>query len=580
MTFSDVPEVHARPSDPSEGRPSAPELAGTLTLSPVTEQIVERIRNRFGVGLEVLDAGLNPVVPSAGGDLHRAIEGSAATRRTIAAAMSAGRGRSVEAGGAVFLIQPLRVGRASRKVLGLLAARTVSGSAGDAPESWEATQRWVDLLRDAIESDMAAAERLRDERLQGRRMLAVLRFLAHLATLQSESEIAAAVVHAAAVWFDVDARIYSRDLAGDLVLHTNLPGTPDASSSDRLSSLLIDDAPRMKRFTSTADIDGLRWAVPQALLVPIPVEGGATWVLALGGVFTPEAETVFQTVAETMGLHLGRLAIAHAADFRGRLEAVAAGSNRAFELAAMDVLRLVMQETGAGSGVVTFFDAGGSRRVAVVGSAPGTDTVPVAPLVASDQIVYPVAIGAGVDAVLELIPAPDAGFGPQVRLIVHEAASVLQRVLGATAVAPAAAPDRPQVETSETTTAFVARITEELERAKRFDLGLSMLLIDLAPQAVAVDTLDAVVTNLRQELRGSDVLGFVGAGRIAALLVHTDGAAVGVVVARVRQRLEQVLRGKELSAVRLGRGVFSQDCKTASDLLARASQDAVAVVPN
>jgi hypothetical protein len=107
-----------------------------------------------------------------------------------------------------------------------------------------------------------------------------------------------------------------------------------------------------------------------------------------------------------------------------------------------------------------------------------------------------------------------------------------------------------------------------------------MLLIELASQAVPADMVDAVVSNVRKELRGSDVLGFVGAGRIAALLVHTDGAAVGVVVARVRQRLEQVLRGKDLTAVRVGRGVFSQDCKTASDLLARASQDAVAVMPN
>jgi hypothetical protein len=577
MTFSDASEVHARPGDQPEGQ-SVPELAGTLTLSPVTEQIVERIRNRFGVGLEVLDASLNPVVPSAGGDLHRAIEVSASTRRTIASAMTAGRGRSVEAGGMVFLIQPLRVGRASRKVLGLLAARTVSASAGE--ESWEPTQRWVDLLRDAIESDIAAAERLRDERLQGRRMLAVLRFLAHLATLQSESDIAAAAVHAAAVWFDVDARVYSRDLAGDLVLHTNLPGTPDASASDRLSSLLIDDGPRMKRFTSTADIEGLRWAVPQALLVPIPVEGSAPWVLALGGVFTAEAETVFQTVAETMGLHLSRLAIAHAADVRGRLESIAAVPNRAFELAAMDILRQVMRETGAGSGVVTLFDAGGSRRVALVGSAPGTDTVPSAPLIASDQIVYPVPIGPGADAVLELIPAPEGSFGPQVRLAVREAASVLQRILGAAVARPTAVAEHPEIQTSESPSAFEARITEELERAKRFDLGLSMLLIELASQAVPADMVDAVVSNVRKELRGSDVLGFVGAGRIAALLVHTDGAAVGVVVARVRQRLEQVLRGKDLTAVRVGRGVFSQDCKTASDLLARASQDAVAVMPN
>jgi len=559
------------------------DLAGTLTLSPVTEQIVERIRNRFGIGLEVLDASLNPVVPPSGGDLHRAIELSASTRRAIATAMSAGRGRSFDADGTVFLIQPLRVGRASRKVLGLLAARTIPGGAGDAAESWEPTQRWVDLLRDAIESDIAAAERLRDERLQGRRMLAVLRFLAHLATLESESDMAVGVVHAAAVWFDVDARVYSRDLSGDLVLHTNLPGTPDVSASDRLSSLLVDDGPRTKRFTSTADIDGLRWAVPQALLVPIPVEGSAPWVLALGGVFTPEAETVFQTVAETMGLHLSRLAVARGAEVKRRLESIASTPNRALELSAMDVLRQLMQETGAVSGVVTLFDAGGSRRVAAMGSAAGIDSVPSTPLVASDQIVFPIALGPGADAVLELIPATDAAFGPDVRLVVSEAASVLQRVLSGAAGRPVAVSDRADrsdVEAPDTTGAFGARITEELERAKRFDLGLSMLLIELPAQAVPAEVLDSVISGVRKELRGSDVLGVVGTGRIAALLVHTDGAAVGVVLARVRQRLEHVLSGKELAAVRVGRGVFSQDCKTASDLLARASQDAAAVVPN
>lgn len=570
-----------RPSDPADGH-SVSDLAGTLTLSPVTEQIVERIRSRFGVGIEVLDAGLNPVVPASGGDLHRAMEVSASTRRAIAAAMSAGRGRSVDAGGTVFLIQPLRVGRASRKVLGLLAARAVAGPAGEASESWEPTQRWVDLLRDAIESDIAAAERLRDERLQGRRMLAVLRFLAHLATLRSEPDIAAGVVHAAAVWFDVDARIYSRDLSGDLVLHTNLPGTPDASSSDRLSSLLVDEGPRMKRFTSTADVDGLRWAVPQALLVPIPVEGSAPWVLALGGGFTAEAETVFQTMAETMGLHLSRLSASRAADVRRRLESIVEAPNRAVELAAMDVLRQLMAETGARSGVVTLFDADGSRRVAAVGSSAGTSSLPAAPLVASDQIVYPMAIGPGVDAVIELIPAPDAAFGPQARLAVREAGLVLQRVLSGAAGRPPAVAERVESGTTPGTGAFVSRITEELERAKRFDLGLSMLLIELASQAVpaGVDVVDAVISSVRKELRGSDVLGVVDAGRIAVLLVHTDGAAVGVVLARVRQRLEQVLRGKDATAVRVGRGVFSQDCKTASDLLARASQDAVAVLPN
>jgi len=272
--------------------------------------------------------------------------------------------------------------------------------------------------------------------------------------------------------------------------------------------------------------------------------------------------------------------VARGAGVKDRLETSAATPNRALELAAIDVLRQLMQETGAASGVVTLFDTDGSRRIAAVGSAAGTDRVPSSALVASDQILYPIAIGPGVDAVLELIPATDAAFGPDVRVAVREAASVLQRVLSGAVGRPTAVVDRTEPEAADTRGEFVVRITEELERAKRFDLGLSMLLIELAAQTVPAEVLDAIISGLRKELRGSDVLGVVGSGRIAALLVHTDGAAVGVVLARVRQRLEQVLRGKDLAAVRVGRGVFSQDCKTASDLLARASQDAVAVVPN
>ena len=86
---------------------------------------------------------------------------------------------------------------------------------------------WPELARAIVEADFAAADALTDERQQSRRLLATLRFLRHLVETDAEAELAQAIVQAAAVWFDVDARIFQRDLAGDFVLHTALPGAHD-----------------------------------------------------------------------------------------------------------------------------------------------------------------------------------------------------------------------------------------------------------------------------------------------------------------------------------------------------------------
>ena len=44
------------------------------------------------------------------------------------------------------------------------------------------------------------------------------------------------MVQAAAVWFDVDARIFEREIAGEFVLHTALPGAQVEDSARRLNS--------------------------------------------------------------------------------------------------------------------------------------------------------------------------------------------------------------------------------------------------------------------------------------------------------------------------------------------------------
>src|SRR5690349_22147811 len=185
-------------------------------LSTALSQLLERARTRFGLEVEILDATLAHVYPDSATELTRLIEESPSVRRSLLDALAAGRPEQVDKSGLTYQVFPLRRSPRTRHVPGLLAVRRPVGAPADA-------EPWSELARAIVEADFQAAETLNDERQHSRRLLATLRFLRHLAETDEEGDLAQALVQAAAVWFDVDARIYQRDLAGDFLLHTSLP---------------------------------------------------------------------------------------------------------------------------------------------------------------------------------------------------------------------------------------------------------------------------------------------------------------------------------------------------------------------
>lgn len=568
-------ELRVRGGDGRLAPVAAPASAG-LKVSPTILQIVDRVRSRFGLAIEVVGAGLQPLLPETGGDLSRAVEGSGPARAALSAALQAGRNRRIDVDGGAFVVQPLRGGRTARQTVGLLAVREAETSAGEGPgAAAEGAERWIEFLRIAIEAELSSAEGLREERQQARRTLGALRFLGQLGGLMSEPELARAVVHAAAVWFDVDARLYRRDLSGTFVLHTCLPGVTPSVESRRLGPHVLKGDERIRRTSTAAEVEGLAWAVPEALLVAVEVEGTADWLLALGGVVPREAQVIVETVADSLGSHLARLGAASAAAARGRFEALACQGSRAPELIVMHLLRQVMDEAGAGAGAVTLVDADGSRRLAAVGALPASSPLPsVEAHIAADRVVLPMALCMGDRAALELAPADGESFSAAAVAMAREALPLLQVVLlgvlrrddqhgdvAALAAGEAAVPRD---------ASFLERIRQEVERAKRFDLGLSMLMLDVEAQSADPRALRDLIALVRAELRGSDVLGLVGQARIGALLVHTDVSGIGAVISRVRQKL--ALQSSHLPAVRMGRAVLSRDCATTEALLRQADQ--------
>jgi GGDEF domain-containing protein len=250
---------------------------------------------------------------------------------------------------------------------------------------------------------------------------------------------------------------------------------------------------------------------------------------------------------------------------------------RSSERFAVEALRKLIDEIGAASGVLELHEGEQRRRIAMVGAAvPGPDVVPAEAVFAPDRFVVPMDLRPGVQAVLALTPPSGTVFSKESALVTREAAAVLRLWLAGSVQSSAAAPEKPAVDW-----AFLERVTEELNRAKRFDLSLSMLLLDLDPTESADEgTVGRVIDLVREELRCSDLLGPVGPGRIAVLLVHTDVRGVNSVMPRVRRRMEDGLRSVGVPALKIGRAVLSDDCRTAAALMTQASHDVDTVVVN
>ena len=134
------------------------------------------------------------------------------------------------------------------------------------------------------------------------------------------------------------------------------------------------------------------------------------------------------------------------------------------------------------------------------------------------------------------------------------------------------------VEADPETSVFERRIQEEVERAKRFNLGLGLVLIGAGePLSHARMTFDTVAAAVRPELRASDLLGRLRTGMMAVVLVHAGADGAESVTERLSARLSALM--PELPGVQLGRAVFTPECTSAEELIARARRQSRTIAP-
>ena len=535
-------------------------------LSSSLSQLFERARTRFGLEVEVLDATLQQVYPESTTALMRLIEESPMVRQSLLNALADGRPEQVDGAGLQYQVFPLRRAARVRKASALVAVRRSERASSPADE-----RAWPELARAMVEADFAASDALSDERQQSRRSVATLRFLRHLIQTDTEAELARAVVQASAVWFDVDARVFQRDLSGAFVLHTALPGAQVEEPAKRLSPNAM-----------AGDGDTIRVAaIPEwgaagnseVVLVPLSASETPELVLALIGTLPADADLLFGLLGRIIGFQLDAIRSRQRDRIRDRFESLIKQGAGGPELLAVGLIRELATLTGAGYASLVLNRRGSKRhlvRFGTTAAVPPSADESAGDRFSSSQFICRLPLSASSFAVFELRPAEGKAFDRDAELVTRAAAAVLQSWLtGAEASLDEVVP-QPQAATAMVPE-FIRRIEEELERAKRFDLRLSLVLVHIQPHGNGTHNATWIMQDaLRQELRGSDVLGRMTDDRLAALLTHTDSSGSDKVVSRLRRRLGEAAIRLNLSEVRVGHAVFSADCRTAEALLSQA----------
>ena len=532
-------------------------MVDNLTLSPAGLALLEMLEQQTGVSFEVVHLWLDPVRHSPSGDFAQRMDEPEVAEEVLKA-LRTGEVRFGQIKGAAFGVFPLR---RAREVIGCLIAsrRTL---AEESPAVAKVMEEAGALARGILESDLQMNGQLAATQALTRRLHATLRFLGQLGTYESDRDVMHAVLHAATVWFDLDCRIYSRRPDGRFVLSGALPGVEQAGQpldAERAAQLVA-----ARRFPPAGELDDLGFSgrKDEVLVLPVGI-GEPAWLILLAGSLDNHVELTFGAIARVLTGDLQARELARLERWQSQLTQIPSATRAAPERVLTELLDELVREAGAESARVIVTDRiGGRRTLASIGPSTSLYEGDI-----GDPSQLDVKVIVSPETSLELALVGTGPLGPAAAGVVQTWVKALRPWLAE--VALSGLRQARAVEVDSETAAFERRIQEEVERAKRFNLGLGLVLIapDQPPSQarLAFDTLAAAV---RPELRASDLLGRLRTGVVAVLLVHAGAEGAESVTERLSARLSALI--PELPGVQVGRAVFSPECASAEDLIARA----------
>ena len=533
--------------------------------------LLDMLQQQLGVTIELVDTSMRPLAPAG------AVVGPSATENPRIAAetlksLRTGELRIDRTAGAPVGIFPLRV---AKQVAGCLLVTgrpaAVGQPEGAAHISIESAGH---LARTALESDLALSSQLADSRYRNRRVHGILRFLSQLGGTVSERDIMSAVIQAATVWFDVDCRVYYHQPDDSFTLAAALPGVEQRAAGARLDKARVDKLIASRRFSSGGDLEdlGLVGRRGEALVLPVHAADTVDWLLILVGAIDQEVELTFAAIARVLSGDLAAREMARIDGWQRRLTEAASEGRRAPECTLRAMLEALLAEVAARAARVTLVTGESERALTALTAVPSStdparDTAPED--IHAGTFTHAVAV-----APQTLVRLTVTSGGDQ-RAVAQQAASWMKALQPWLREAVAGLADQESLfEAVEIESSFEQRIQQEVERAKRFNLGLGLVLIAPPPDAPAAAALEPLLKAVRSELRASDLMGRIRGGVVAVLLVHAEPVGAESVIARLRERLGTLPERERVAALELGRAVFSAECASADALIAQAQRQA------
>jgi len=531
-----------------------------LTLAPAVVTLLDVLQFHHGVSIEVVDASLRPAHAAGAADVAGVLDEPGVRDRCLAVLRS-GEGRVERELPMALAIHPIR---SEREVIGLLlvAERRTRSDAPAGEDEYRRLEVAAQVARAVVESELVRGRELMLAADRSRRLKGILRFIGQLAVRGGEHEMMQAVVQAATVWFDLDCRIYNRAPDGDFALFAALPGLPRNEVQERLDGRRFQEMPKVHRLNSSSDLDMVGWSGRRDEVLVFSVGSGPEWLIILAGVLDPEVEVTFTAIAHVIAGELRQTMDRRIEHWRGRLRMQTVEAEGPPESVLSQMLAELASAVRAQEARATVHRGSAQRTFRGIAAGSQVQGGAVRP-------VGRVPIGFQVDVEIELRAAAEP-FGFEALARVEAWVAAVQPWLsgiiaggGESTLTPERADEL----------AFEQRVHDEVERAKRFDLGLSLVLIDAAELTTAAGPSgNRVLDAIRRELRASDLLGRVRGGKLAVVLVHASPEGAQSVAKRLRRALGSIVNGTQRAAVRLGQAVFSSECTSGDALIRQALQ--------